>query len=298
MSATIALTRTHRLENADALSGTESVVVEGFPGQSQEISASTEEDISWGAIKARQLKALTMVCDQNVKAQFLGVRYNILATVQAARTITFTGDLTDMLQVGDLLRLEGTVAQNGVYIILTVAFGAGTTTITLATGHTGLTGTGAVGTFAKVMSRQVFHIRYTTATMVAATGVVTFAGDLSDVFAAGDWILVTAATLNNGIFLIDTVTTDGPPVTTTTLIVNAGSLEDNNPGEFSKIRPAIELIANIPYLWSVEGGQNNPLESAALHTALRGDVAVLAVNNQTTTAALFQLRGGTDPNLL
>ncbi len=296
MSATIGLTRTHRLENGAGLSGTEAFEVEGFPGYSQEISANREEDTAWGAIVARQLKALTMLCDQNVKAQFLGVRYAILATVQAARTITFAGDVSDVIEAGDILRLEGTAAQDGLYEVLTAA--GSPTTITLTTGHTDLTSTGAVGTFAKVMSRQRYHIRYTTATMVAGTGVITFAGDISDVFAAGDYVRVSAATANNGIFLVDSVTTDGPPVTTTTLVVNAGTLPDSNPGEFSKIRPAIELIANVPYLWSIEGGQNNPLESEALHTAIRGDVAVLAVNNQTAVAANFQLRAGVDPNLL
>jgi len=298
MSATISMTRTHRLENAEALSGTESIVVEGFPGNSQEISPNTEEDTAWGAIVARQLKALTMRCDQDVSAQFLGVRYAILDTVTAARTITFAGDVSDIIEPGDILRLEGTVAQDGLYEVLTAA-GAAPTTITLTTVHTNLdNAAGAVGTFAKVMSRQRYHIRYTTATMVAATGVVTFAGDLSDVFAAGDYMRIVNGTDNNGIVLIDSVATDGPPVTVTTFIVNGGALEDNLVGEFQKIRPAIQLIANVPYMWSVEGGQNNPLESEALHTALRGDVAVLAVNNETAVAASFEMRAGTDPNIV
>lgn len=298
MSGTISLTRTHRLENAEALSGTEAFEVEGFPGYSQGISAATEEDTAWGAIVARQLQALTMSCDQNVTVQFLGVRYAILATVTVARTITFTGDLSDIIEAGDIVRLEGTVAQDGLYEVLTAAFVSPATTITLTTGHTDLTGTGAVGTFAKVMSRQRYHARYTTATMVAGTGVITFAGDVSDIFSAGDYVRVSAATANNGIFVVDSVATDGPPVTVTTLVVNGGTLPDSNPGEFGKIRPSIELIANVPYLWSIEGGQNNPLESEALHTALRGDVAVLAVNNATAVAATFELRAGVATNLL
>lgn len=319
MSATITLTRTHRRENDEALSGSEAFEVEGFPGFSQGISANTEEDLAWGAIKAMQLEALTMRCDQDVDAQFLGVRYNVLALVAVAGVapaeITFTGDLTDIVFPGDILRLEGTAANDGLYQVqdeygayplrdaAAVTFAAGDTTILLANGHV-LAAAGAVGTFARVASVQEFAISYPIATADAGPpGVITYAGDLSDMFEAGDYLIIDRSTDTppgkNGLYEIATVATDGPPVTTTTITLVAGvTLQDaTNDGEFRRVIPSFKMIANVPLLWSEKGGTNNPLQSQVLFTGVQGDVAVLAINNETATAATFEVRAGTNPIL-
>jgi hypothetical protein len=239
--------------------------------------------------------------------QFLGVRYAILQTVAGPPgTVTFTGDLTDEIFIGDLIRLEGTVADDGVYLVDTVAFGAATTTITLALGQDIPAGAGgAVGTFARVCNQQILGYQYDIATATAATGVLTVLGDISDKFAAGDWLRITSSTGNDGLWEIATVTTDGPPVTTTTITVidraAGNTLPDNtDDGDIQRVNPFFELAANVPFLWSVDSGQRNPFHPHGVdpvtlilpevYNAFRGDVAYCMVDNAGALAANFSGR--------
>ena len=302
MTRTINTTRSQAVENATPLSGSEAIEVNAAEELSQQITASTEEEVTLGDFKAPQLKAMSLLADQIVNAQFLGTRHAILATAAAAPdTITHTGDLEQEIFAGDIVRLEGTVADDGEYEVASVVEGAGTTTITLTDGHAlPAGGGGAVGTVARVASFQPLSYGYTVATVTLATGVITYTGDISDIFAVGDILRITGSTGNDGIWSVTAVTTDGPPVTTTTITVedvnDGGLLLDNtNDGEISLARTAFNLAANVPFQWTYESGTKNPfihpeLSGAVPPTfnAFRGEVTVCMVDNQATSAANFQ----------
>lgn len=304
--STINVTRSMRRENESGLTGAEAVEVENCETPEQVISAGVEEQTAMGAFKDHQLKALSLLCDQDVTAQFLGIRYPILdLNVVGPDTITYTGDLTEMIFEGDLVRIEGTVADDGLYWVTLVAFGVGVTTITIADGIPWPAGGGgAVGTFARVPSFQRIGYIYDIATATLATGALTITGDVSDVFAAGDEIIITGSTGNDGYWELLSVTTDGPPVTTTTLTVVGAALRDNtNDGDLYKVRAGIKLTANVPFLWTYESGIQNPFihpgaagvaGDPAYYFADRGDVAFCIVNNEGTVNANFDARIGLD----
>jgi hypothetical protein len=305
------ITRTTRRENESGLIGAEAIEVENVGIPDQAISAATEEQTALGAFKDHQLQSLSLLCDQAVDCQFLGVRYAILQTVAGPPgDITHTGDLTQEIHPGDFVRVEGTVADDGVYLVEAVAELAGTTTIDFAIGQSFPVGAGgAVGTVARVCSHQILSYHYDIATATLATGVITILGDVSNFFAAGDWLLVTISTGNDGLWEIATVAKDGPPVTTTSITVldrtGGNTLPDNtDDGDIHRVNPFFELAANVPFLWSFNSGIKNPFypseptAAAALlneqFNDFRGDVAFLMVNNETAETANFAGRIGTN----
>jgi hypothetical protein len=312
MTSTINVSRSLRVENETGITGAEAQEVEGVQTLSQTISASTEEEVALAAFKDHQLQSMAVICDQASVCEFLGVRYAILQTVQGPPgTITYTGDLEQEIFPGDIVRVEGTVADDGYYLVDAVAEAAGTTTLTLGGGQAFPTGGGgAVGTFARVASQQNITYTYAAATVTAATGVITYTGDISDKFAVGDILRISISTGNDGIWSITAVTTDGPPVTTTSITVedlnDAGLLpDDTNDGEISLCRTGINLTANIPFLWSIESGITNPFlphgnedpgltKNDMTFNAFRGDVAVCMVTNEAASAAAFQARVATN----
>ncbi len=303
MPSTMNLTRASRRQNEEGIAGAEAVTVENVGIPDQVISAATEEQTAMGAFKDHQLQTLALLADQDVKAQFLGVRYpitDLLLNAAASDSITHAGDLTNMFRPGDVVRIEGTVADDGIYLLAVVV--AGELTLEDQTWPVGAGG--AVGTFARVCSMQFLSYVYAIAT-AAVTGVITVAGDVSDKFIAGGKVIIETSTGNDGIWDVDTVTTDGPPVTTTTLTLNGGSLPDaTNDGSIEVVRDAIALTANVPYLWSVESGMYNPFFGPFLLQTLmpvfnvdRGDVSHCMVNNAGATNANFDGRIGTDADL-
>ncbi len=302
MTRTINVTRSAREENDSGITGSEAIAVENNQTPSQTISAGVEEEVAFGAFKDHQLQSLALVCDQDVEAQFLGLRYPILdLNVVGPDTITFTGDLEQEIFSGDLVRIEGTVADDGVYLVTGVVLALGDTTLTIADGIPWPAGGGgAVGTFARVASQQRIGYQYAIATATLATGALTVAGDISDKFADGDEILISDSTGNDGYWVLLTVTTDGPPVTTTTLTVVGAALPDNtNDGQFHKVRASIHLTATVPFLWTLNSGIQNPfthppVDSIAfdgqspLFNEFRGDVVVCMVDNASAVNATFR----------
>ena len=302
MTRKINVTRSMREGFDTGIVGSEVVVVENNQTPSQTISAGVEEEVAFGAFKDHQLQSLALICDQDVEAQFLGLRYPILdLNVVGPDTITYTGDLEQEIFSGDLVRIEGTVADDGVYLVTGVVLALGDTTLTIADGIPWPAGGGgAVGTFARVASQQRIGYQYEIATATLATGALTVAGDISDKFADGDEILISDSTGNDGYWVLLTVTTDGPPVTTTTLTVVGAALPDNtDDGQFHKVRKAFILAATEPLVWSINQGLQNPfihppVESIAFEgqpptfNEFRGDVAVCMVNNAGTVNAAFR----------
>jgi len=313
MTSAINITRTLRVENESGVTGSEAEAVNSADILEQLITAASEEQTAMGAFKDHQLQALSLSLDVDGSAQFLGVRYPVLQTVAGPPgTITYTGDLEQEIYPGDIIRLEDMPAagDDGLYQVATVVEAAGTTTITLANGQDIATaGGGAVGTLARVCSRQNMGYAYTAVTVTAASGAITFTGDLSDKFAAGDWITINNSTGNDGVWQITSVTYAAP---TTTIIVEtkagANTLPDNtNDGVFQKIEMEITLAASVPYLWSIEGGLQNPfihpntLNATDIigptYDADRGDVAYCMVTVDGTTNGNFSGRICTDPAL-
>ena len=295
----ISIVRSLKVENEEYLTGLEVSDEDLNENIDMPIPATTEEGIDIGGFRADQLKSLILVCDQNVTAQFLGVRYAILACVAETGTtaaeVTFTGDLSGIVFPGDVIRLQGTAANDGYYVVNTVTWSSPTTTFELAGGET-LATAGAVGTLAIVQNFQRYRESYT---IVSATtgppGTITFTGNLTHVFNAGDYLIIengtiTTETSKNAIYLIDTVACVSP---TTTITFARALLADENDGDFRKVRVAMQLLANIPFLWSVEGGLPNPLKpQSVIYTTLQGEVDVLYVYNATSTAATLKGRIG------
>jgi hypothetical protein len=302
-SKTINNTLSSRVENQTALSGSEALTVENVQQPDQTISAGVEEQTALAGFKASQMQSMLLRSDQDVTAEFLGVRHAINATLIAGpvNTIDHIGDLEQEIFTGDIIRVEGTVADDGYYQVATVVEGAGTTVVTLTDGHVLPAGAGgAVGTLARVASYRRMSYGYTMDTVTLATGVVEIGGDVSDVFEAGDVVQIATSNANDGIWSVVSVTTDGPPVTTTTIVLedlnDGGLLVDNtNDGNLVKTELAFVLAANVPMLWSIDGGILNPFISPdagvvapALFNADRGDVAFCMVNNAGTVNAEFQ----------
>jgi len=293
----ISITRALRVANEAGISGAEAVEVESPESPDQVISAGAEEQTAIGAFKDHQLQALSLVCDQDVDVQFLGVRYPLTDCVLIGMTITHAGAADDVIFSGDLVRVEGTVADDGIYLV----DGAAPGILTISPGNQfPVGGGGAVGTFARVCSHQKMGYMYTIATATLATGVITVAGDLSDILAAGDFIAITDSTGNNGIYELLTVV--GIAGLTTLTVVGA-ALEDNtDDGQLYKVRPAIELSANEPFLWSYESGIQNPFihpttnegldhqGASPIYNVDRGDVAYCMVNNPGAVNANFDAR--------
>jgi len=309
MPSTMRLQRWAQRENEAGLSGSEAIEVENVGIPDQVISAGTEEQTALGGFKDHQLQVLSLLCDVDAVAQFLGVRYAILATtIGPPGTITHTGDLTQEIFAGDLVRLEGTAACDGVYRVdsdpvVGVTLAAGVTFITLALGQALPAAAGPVGTIARVCSQQVFPYAYTAVTVTAATGAITYTGDLTDKFVAGDFIVIEDSTGNDGYWEIDSITYAAP---TTTIIVNltpggvAGLPDNTDDGNFAKCRAGIALTAAVPILWSIEGGLNNPFAQpgpyarAPLFNAFRGDVTYCMVTVPGAVNGNFAGRIGTN----
>jgi len=307
------LTRTYRRGSETGLSGSEAIVVENGLNLDQTISASTEEEVT-AAFTARLLRSIMIVCDTAVPVEFLETRYAILQTAAAAPdTVTFTGDLTGEIRDGDLIRVEGTVADDGRYQVEGVAVGAGTTTITLADGNVWpVAGGGAVGTFAKIASQnRVGHI-YDIATATAATDVLTITGDITDQIAAGDFILINDSTGNDGIWSV-TLVTELAGVTSITvteyndIAVPVGIADNTNDGNIQKVWPYINLAANLPFMWSRDQGLQNPFIQTYYDEVANvwfefdidlGDVVAIMVDNTgTASAAAFDGRIGYNSNI-
>jgi len=302
----INMTRSSRIANETGISGSEAMDVDNTSALDQQISASTEEEVT-ELFQAYDLQSLSMICDQAVEVMVLETRFAILQTANAApSTITHTGDLEQEIFVNDLIRVEGTVADDGVYLVDIVNEAAGTTTISLALGNTfPVAGGGAVGTVCKIASAHRQGYSYTIAT-AAVTGVITITGDVSDKFAIGDFVRINSSTGNDGFWEITAaVTTDGPPVTTTTLTLNSGVLPDaTNDGVIEWAAAAFSLAANTPFLWSIDGGLQNPLVNpeqngiSALWNTSRGNIVAFMVDNTATAiAAQFDARIGINSNI-
>ncbi len=297
-------TRALRVANEAGISGASATEVEGVITLDQVISAGVEEELAMGAFKDHQMQNISLVSDQDVDVQFLGVRYAVLQTVSGPPgTITHTGDLTQEIFEGDLVRLEDmpTAGDDGIYMVNAIAFGAGTTTITLENGQDIPTaGGGAVGTVARVASLQILGYAYGVLTTVAGTGVITVTGDVTDKFAAGDALVISGSVANDGYWVIDSVTETGG---VTTLIVNGGTLPASSgvSGQFVRVGAGFSLAANEPMLWSINGGTQNPFihpevnpSDGLLYNTFRGDVAHCMVDNAGATNANFDGRIGTN----
>ncbi len=304
MASTINITRTLRVENESGITGSEAETVNGADVFGQVVTAGTEELTAMGAHKDHQIQAMALLSDVDATAQFLGTSFNIVSTTAAAvfpGVLHATGDLTDDIFPGDLIRLDGTVADDGIYLVLTVAFGADTT-ITLENGSE-FPGAGgaAVGTVRRVCSQQRMGYAYGVLAIVQAAGSITYTGDVTDKFEAGDFLVLTGTAANDGYWEIDTVT---EAAGVTTLICNGGALVANAGavGQFQLVRTAIALTATEPFLWSIESGEPNPFIHpdtvsgiGPLHNADRGEVASCLVTVPGASNGNFTARICTDP---
>ncbi|HUT93313.1 MAG TPA: hypothetical protein VMY37_27865 [Thermoguttaceae bacterium] len=307
MATTCTLGRSFRHENESGITGSRAEEVNGVDHLDQIVSAGAEEQLAMGLFKDHQLQAMGLLSDKDAEAMFLGVRYAILdLNVVGPDTITYTGDLEQEIFAGDLVRVEGTVADDGLYHVTLVAEAIGVTTLTIGDGVAWPVGAGgAVGTFARVASFQRIGYTYDIATATLATGAITYAGDLTDKFAAGDEIVIVNSTGNDGYYTLLTVT-ELAGVTTLT-VVGAALADNTNDGDFYKVRAAIKLSANEAYLWGVESGLPNPFIGPPLalttpgdcpyFNATRGDVAYCMVNVPGAVNAQIDGRIAIDPIL-
>lgn len=285
------------------LFGTESFTVENVGRPDQIISAGVEEQLALGGFPAERLQAMSLLMDQAGTAQFLGPRYAIDAIAAGPPGVIDTIlDLTALLFAGDFVRIEGsdTPGNNGEFEVAAVAAGV-PNTVTLETGHTLVADAApAGGTITKIMSAQVYNLEYEIATTVVPA-TITYTGNLTDIFHVGDLIRLTgtAAAVNDGIWVILTVDYTAP---TTTITLNnlggVGVLGANGAGvgEFQKFRSKIALAANVPFMWSIESGLNNPLQDVVNFTdfPLQGMVNWAMVNNAGAENAQFRGRVATN----
>ncbi len=305
MATTISLTRAWRHANEAGLTGVESDSVNGVLHLNQIISSGTEEAIAGGVgFTAERMQALGLLCDGDVAAQFLGVQYGIASITGAAGgPIVSDLDLTALLFAGDYIRVRGSTGGDNDGIFQVLAVGAAPNNIDLELGHLAVAQVGAGGTLQKIMSARLYNLTYEIATTVPPL-TFTYAGNVTDIFLAGDYLQMTdtAAGVNDGIYRI-TSSTFGAGVTTI-IVEQAGP--DGGPdvlgvsgagvGEFQKFSPAFVLAENVPLIWSIKGGTNNPLQDVVNTTdfPLQGVNAEVLVNNAGAENVTFQGRVATD----
>ena len=303
MGSTINITRALRVENESGVSGAEAITVDSVDILDQIVSAATEEQTAMGGFRDTQLQALSLSSDVDVDVQFLGTRFAILATVAGPPgTITHTGDLTAEIAAGDLVRVEGTVGDDGVYKVATSVLALGVTTITLEDAQRlPAGGGGAVGTVARVCSKQLMSYSYPLLTS-AAVGTVTITGDLTDKFAAGDHLVIALTAGNDGLFEVATCTVLAG-VTTITLVEALVGAE-GAVGNIYKARDSFAVAAGSAWLWSVESGQSNPfihpggvLDIQPIYNVLRGRVEYCMVNCPGAVNANFKGRICKEPDI-
>ncbi len=313
MATTVNISRTTQVENGPVVSGATTVEVQAVITLDQIISAGTEEQTAMAAFFDRQMESLALICDQVSTVQFLGDRFAILATVAGPPgTITHTGDLEQEIFPGDLVRVEGTVADDGVYLVLTVVFAAGDTTITLEGGQNIPVGAGAVGTVARVCSHLYGEYAFDVLAIVAATGAITFTGDLTDEFAAGDFLCITGSGVaNDGFWEISSVT-EAAGITTIVILDSAGAVgagaNEGAVAVFHKCAASFALEANAPIGWDnkntcVVNPFTMPVSIGApqvppLWEAFRGRVAYCMIDVPGATNGQFDGRIGLKPDLL
>ena len=312
MSSTMNITRLTQRQAESGLSGAESIEVENFAIPSQVISAGTEEQTALGLFQDHQLHVMSLLSDQDVTAQFLGVRTALVSSTGAGApgVAHAGGDLTDVLFAGDLVRVEDTVGNDGVFLVDTVAFGADTT-ITLVNGMDFVGAEGAVGTIARVASQQCPGYAYPVTSTTLGTGAIVIPGDVSDILAAGDYLLLLDTVANDGYWYIMSVTV---ALGITTIVVSDPNLAvpvaalpatEGAVGWICKVNAGFELAANVPFLWTATSGLTNPFLGPAQladsdhwfapeHNAFRGDVAYCMVNNPGAVNANFAGRIGTN----
>ncbi len=269
---TITTTKAMREGNESGISGARAESVNNVQKPDQVISAASEEQTALASFLDHQLKAMCLICDQQSNVQLLGLRWNIVDTgVAAVGEIDVTGDCTESIFGGDLVRITGTPADDGVYLVEGAVFGAPAaatdTRITLEEGQDlPAGGSGAVGTCARVASKQPMGYAYPlTSTAVNGECVVGF--DLSDkIFAPdaaatppvrGDWVLIQNTVGNDGFYVVDAVAVVAG---VTTITVNGGLLAgaEGVAGSLTKCRDKIHLEANEPFLWEEQSGQPSP----------------------------------------
>jgi len=306
---TINTTRALRIENESGISGARAETVDNAQQPDQVISAASEEQTALAGFLDHQLKAMALICDQDAYVQFLGNRWIVVQTLAGAPdTIDVTGDCTDEIAGGDLVRLEGTVANDGVWAVAQAVFGAPAaatdTRITLEAGNRIGAAGGAVGTCGRVALVQRMGYSYPL-TSSLVNGQCAVAWDVSDKIAAGDWVLIQNTAGNDGFFVVDTVTVLAG---VTTITVNGGVLQgaEGAVGYIVKCRDKVHLTANEPFLWDEQSGQHNPFiwngGAGALAPAfvdlLRGDVAYSMVENlHATVNANYDARYATDVDI-
>lgn len=303
MAAALEIMRSLRVQNGTQLVGSEAPEVESAEVLDQTVSAASEEQLAMGAFFDRQLQALCLLSDVDARAQFLGERHAILATaiVAGADTITHTGDLEQEIFPGDLVRVENTVGDDGIYLVVTVAELAGTTTITMDNGHVFPAGAGGpVGTVARVASAQRTGYAYDVLATVVLTGAITYTGNVSDKFAAGDALILAGTAGCDGYWRISSVTF-AAGVTTIVVLDEAGVIglpaAAGPGGYFQKMEPAFNLAASVPFLWSIDSGLDNPFLSpdadsfsGPIYEAFRGEVAYCMVTVAGAVNSLFKGR--------
>jgi len=304
--ATMNIGRSARLGSESGISGSEALSVEIPASPDQIISALTEEEVTI-PFRAYDLQVLSMVCDQAVKVQVLETRFAILATTAGPPgTITYTGDLEQEIFAGDIVRIEGTVGNDGYDLVETVVVNLGVTTITLANGQWLVGAEGVIGTVSRVANHQLLGYAYTLTTTTQLTGAIVLAGNVTDKFAEGDYLEIQGSVAENGLYYVMSAVYAAP---NTTIIVSdpnlaipAGALAaDGVAGQIVKSLPSIVLAANKLFLWDIDSGLQNPLispnvdfELASLWNVTRGNVAAFMVNNDNAINANFDARVGTN----
>ena len=323
MTNKITTTRSMRVENEATISGSETQEVDAFDDIDIEIPAATlwpGVDVGLAAIYALQAQAILLDTDQDCQALFLGPPINIEATlainVGVEANIAAVGDFTDEIFPGDIILIEGTVADDGVYAVgneaaypvrdaASVVFPgavAGQTDFFLASGHEiNTVAAVAPGTIRKIISVQRFNPKFAIAVCTAGPpGTITFIGDLTEELAIGDYFEIRWGTDTppgkDGIHLIEGIAYAAPD-TTITLPAAVPFLDATNDGDFSKTKLAIDLAANVPHVWTKNSGHNNPLQGDHLWTATGSRVDELRIINAGATAANLNVRLARDVSL-
>ena len=321
MTVTATASRSMRIGNETALSGSETIVAELGEHVNQEIAIAADDAVvAIGAVTKANLDALLLIADQDLTVKVIGgnpfplhpgVGEGIVTLGDLAAnvggTFTVAGDLTEWLWPGDQIWITGctTVNNNGRYIVIGTAVAAGITTVEVVQfGRHGLAGqlgtinapaievfdtvevgAGAANLVYKIQSRGIKNNIGVgdDFTVAGPPGQIEIAGDFS-FLQADDKILIEEATTgnNNGIFTVVTAVYAAPDTTIT--VEEAVAVELGTAlTTFQWVRTEllVRLTADVSHLWTREGSILSPVLE---------DITQLLVTNASGVAADLQAR--------
>lgn len=273
MAITITCGKSCRIGSESTLSGSETITSDVGVLISHSVAASTTEAVEGVTIDRADLEALYFSSDGACRLRLYDDPITV-ASWPSTTTATMTGDYTGIFFAGDSFCVSGSTSNDGFYTVYECAYSDPTTTLTVYESAPWTAEAVASSKIQKYVGMEPSNYAIT-AVSTGAGGTFTVAEDLSEL-SAGDKIMVRGSSNNDTLFTVASAVYTTSTVITVSDDDTVGATAD---GEITKVRTdlILDLVANVPFLWTVGGGVDNPLVS---------NVTAAEITNESTTTAV------------